>query len=183
MPNRQIQNIRKHRITILRPSLHTQCVLWVWWVKLFFFPSYVEFKMFFLLDPLKIQREKKFHDETVPPFFFSFACTKIYFFMLSWMLLFCQVWLFVTPWTAACQASLSITNSWSLLKLMSIESVMPSNYLSLGHSLLLLPSIFPSISCMSFDKCMVLFNQNHSKETHWFHHPPKSPDVALCTQL
>ena len=59
MPNRQIQNLRKHRITILRPSLHTQCVLWVWWVKLFCFPSYVEFKMFFLLDPLKIQREKK----------------------------------------------------------------------------------------------------------------------------
>ena len=59
MPNRQIQNLIKHRITILRPSLHTQCVLWVWWVKLFCFPSYVEFKMFFLLDPLKIQREKK----------------------------------------------------------------------------------------------------------------------------
>ena len=98
--------------------------------------------------------------------------------MLSWMLLFSYVWLFVTPWTAACQASLSITNSQSLLKLMSIESVMLSNYLSLCHHLLLLPSIFPSISCMSFEKRMVLFNQNHSKETHWFHHPPKSPDIA-----
>ena len=52
---------------------------------------------------------------------------------------------FVTPWTAACQASLSITNSWSLLKLMSIEPVMPSNHLILCNSLLLLPSIFPSI--------------------------------------
>ena len=53
-----------------------------------------------------------------------------------------HVWLFATPWTAACQASLSITNSWSLLKLMSIESVMPSNYLVLCHPLFLLPSIF-----------------------------------------
>ena len=53
--------------------------------------------------------------------------------------------LFVTSWTAARQASLSITNSRSPLKLMSIESVMPSNYLILCHTLLLLPSIFPSI--------------------------------------
>ena len=57
-----------------------------------------------------------------------------------------RVRLFVTPWTAAHQSSLSITNSWNLLKLMSIESVMPSNYLILCSPLLLLPSIFPSIS-------------------------------------
>ena len=50
--------------------------------------------------------------------------------------------LFVTPWTAACQAFLSITNSWSLLKLMSIKLVMPSNHLILCKPLLLLPSIF-----------------------------------------
>ena len=56
-----------------------------------------------------------------------------------------HVWLFATPWTAARQASLSITNSQSLLKLMSIESVMPSNNLILCHPLLLLPSVFPSI--------------------------------------
>ena len=56
-----------------------------------------------------------------------------------------NVLLFVTPWTAACQASLSIINSQSLLKLMFIESVMPSNHLILSHPLLLLPSIFPSI--------------------------------------
>ena len=55
------------------------------------------------------------------------------------------VWLFVTPWTVACQASLSITNFWSLLKLMSIESEMPSNHLILCHPLLLLPSILSSI--------------------------------------
>ena len=56
-----------------------------------------------------------------------------------------RVRLFATPWTAAHQASLSITNSRSLLKLMSIESVMPSNHLILCHPLLFLPSIFPSI--------------------------------------
>ena len=58
--------------------------------------------------------------------------------------LFSSVWLFATPWTAAHQASLSITNSQSLLKLMFIESVMPSNYLILCCPLLLPPSIFPS---------------------------------------
>ena len=56
-----------------------------------------------------------------------------------------HVQLFATPWTAARQASLFFTNPWSLLELMSIESVMPSNHLILCHSLLLLPSIFPSI--------------------------------------
>ena len=55
------------------------------------------------------------------------------------------VQLFATPWTAACQASLSITNSWSWLKLMSVESVMPSNPFILCCPLVLLPSIFPSI--------------------------------------
>ena len=54
-----------------------------------------------------------------------------------------------TPWTAAWQTSLSITNSWSLLKLMSIESVMPSNHLILCRPLLLSPSIFPSIRVFS----------------------------------
>ena len=57
--------------------------------------------------------------------------------------------LFVTPWTSACQASLSVTNSWSLLKLMSIVLVMPSNHLMLCHPLLLMPSVFPSIRVFS----------------------------------
>ena len=60
-----------------------------------------------------------------------------------------HVQFFVTPWTAAHQASLTITNSWSLLKLMSIESVMPSNLLILYRPLLLPPSIFPSIRVFS----------------------------------
>jgi len=60
-----------------------------------------------------------------------------------------HVQLFATPWTAGCQASLSLTNSQSLLKLMSIESVIPSNHLILCHPLLLLPLIFPSIRVFS----------------------------------
>ena len=65
-----------------------------------------------------------------------------------------HVQLFATPWTAAHQASLSITNSRSLLKLMSITSVMPSNHLILCHPLLLLPSIFPSIRVFSSESVL-----------------------------
>ena len=65
-----------------------------------------------------------------------------------------HAWLFMTPWTEACQAYPSITNSWSLLQLMSIESVMPSNQPILCHSLLLLPSIFPSIRAFSKDSVL-----------------------------
>ena len=60
-----------------------------------------------------------------------------------------HVRLFVTPWTATCQASLSITNCWNLLKLMSIEMVLPSNHFILCHPLLLLPSLFPRIRVFS----------------------------------
>ena len=65
-----------------------------------------------------------------------------------------HVQLFATPWTAAHQASLSITNSWSLPKPMSIESVMPSNHLILHHPPLLLPSIFPSIRVFSNESAL-----------------------------
>ena len=94
-------------------------------------------------------------------------------FFSSIQLLSC-VRLFATPWTAAYQASLSITNSQRLLKLKSIESVMPSNHLILCHPLLLLPSIFPSIRvssnesvfhirCQFFTsylllRCLIVFN-------------------------
>ena len=60
-----------------------------------------------------------------------------------------HVWLFATPWTVACQATLSFTMSQSLLKFMYIESGMPSNHLILYHPLLLLPSVFPSIRALS----------------------------------
>ena len=65
-----------------------------------------------------------------------------------------HVQLFATPWTTAHQASLSITSSWSLSKLMSIELVMPSNHLILCHHLLLLPSIFPSIRFFSNESAL-----------------------------
>ena len=84
---------------------------------------------------------------------------------LSWLLfvwcifsvsvqLLSRVQLFVTPWTAARQASLSITNSWSLPKLISIKSVMPSNHLILCRPLLLLPSIFPNIRVFSDESAL-----------------------------
>ena len=103
----------------------------------------------------------------------SVKCTILYFLPHQWGTISCQangavcqllglsqvqfssikllrrVRLFAAPWTAACQASLSITNSQSLLKLMSIELVMPSNHLSLCCRLLLLSSIFPSIRVFS----------------------------------
>ena len=67
-----------------------------------------------------------------------------------------RVRLFATPWTAAHQASLSITNSWNLLKLMSIKSVMPSNHLILCHPLLFLPSVFPSIRVFSNESVLCI---------------------------
>jgi len=83
-----------------------------------------------------------------------------------------SVQLFVTPWTAARQASLSITNSQSLLKLIFMESVMPSNHLILCHPPLLPPSIFPSIRvfsnesvlCMRWPKC---WSFSFSWNIHW----------------
>ena len=75
-----------------------------------------------------------------------------------------HVWLCATPWTAAHQASLSITSSRSPPKLMSIELVMPSNHLILCHPLLLLPSIFPSISVFSNESALrflSMYGKNH----------------------
>ena len=84
-----------------------------------------------------------------------------------------RVQLFVTPWTAAPQASLSFTISWSLLHFMSIESMMPSNHLILCHPLLFLPLIFPSIRVFSSESTLGIrwpkywsfsFNIGHSKK-------------------
>ena len=106
----------------------------------------------------------------------------------QWLVqLFSHVGLFATPWITACQASLSFTISQSLLKLMSIESVMPSNHLILCHPLFLLPSIFPSITVFSNDLALCIrwpkywslsFNISPSNEysgfvsfrIDWFHH-------------
>ena len=93
--------------------------------------------------------------------------------ILSSVQLLSHVQLFATTWTAAHQASLSITNSWSPPKLMSIESVMPSNNLIVCHPLLLLPSIFPSIRVFSNESALRMrwpkywsfsFNINPSNE-------------------
>ena len=85
-----------------------------------------------------------------PKRFASYLAEEVIFIMLfSSVQLLSHVRLFVSPWTVARQASLSITNSQSLLKLMSIELVMPSNHLILICPLLLLPSIFPSIRVFS----------------------------------
>ena len=84
-----------------------------------------------------------------------------------------RIQLFETPWTAACQASLSITNSRNLLKLISIESVMPFNYLILCRPLLLPPSVFPSIRVFSNESALCIrwpkywsfsFNISYSSE-------------------
>ena len=83
-----------------------------------------------------------------------------------------HVWLFATPWTATLQAFLSFTISWNLLKLMSIESVMPYNHLVLYHTLLLLPSTFPSIRvfpselalCIRWTNCWEFQLQHQSSQ-------------------
>ena len=86
----------------------------------------------------------------------SLGSSAFWFFYLSSVQLLSRVPLFVTPWTAAHQASLSITKSQSLLKLMSIELVMPSNHLILCQTLLLPPSIFPSIRVFSNESVLLI---------------------------
>ena len=83
-----------------------------------------------------------------PAVFLSFASFSVQ--LLS------HVRLFAIPWAAACWASLSITNSWSLLKLLSIESVMPSSHLILCCPLFLLPSVFPTIRVFSKDSVLCM---------------------------
>ena len=86
---------------------------------------------------------------------------------------------FVTSWTAARQASLSITNSWSLPKLMSIESVMPSNHLILCHPLLLLPSIFPSIRVFSNKSFLCISGQSIGVSASASVLPVNTQDLSL----
>ena len=77
-----------------------------------------------------------------------------------------HVRLFATPWTAAHQASLSLTIPWSLLRLMSIRSVMPPNHLILCHPLLLLPSVFPSIRVFSTESALHIRWPKHWNFSH-----------------
>ena len=93
-----------------------------------------------------------------------------------------RVWLFVTPWTAACQASLSFIIPWSLLKLMSIKSVMPSKHLSLCPALLLLPSIFPSIRVFSNELALhIRWPKYWSLFLYSLPNYCRLPDLKLCS--
>ena len=88
--------------------------------------------------------------------YFALSIISIWLFLsyVNVVLLLSHVRLFATQWIAALQASLSFTSSWRLLKLISIESVITSNHLILCHSLLLLPSIFPSIRVFSNESAL-----------------------------
>ena len=92
---------------------------------------------------------------SVGGFPFLHSLSSIYCLFSSVQLL-SRVRIFVTPWNAAHQAFLFITNSWSLLKLMYIDSLMPSNHLILCHTLLLLPSVFPSIRVFSSESVLII---------------------------
>ena len=91
-----------------------------------------------------------------------------------------HVRLFATPWTSACQASLSITNSWNLLKFMSVASVMPSNHLTLCRPLLLLPLIFPSIRVFPTESVLRI---SWPKEKKKMETPFQTPTVPIKTGL
>ena len=103
----------------------------------------------------------------VPRFLVYGVCFAFYRFIVTWdhncfssVQWLSHIHLFATPWTAAHQASLSITNSQSLLKLMSIESVISSNHFILCRPLFLLPSIFPSIRVFSKSQFFILGGQS-----------------------
>ena len=101
---------------------------------------------------LVLEKNKDFLNKK--DFRLSCAACGILVFQFSSAQLLSRDWLFATPWIAARQASLSITNSWSSLKLMSIESVMPSSHLILCRPLLLLPLILPSIRVFSNESAL-----------------------------
>ena len=131
-----------------------------------------------------LQEKMSAHPSTLPScsiFLFN-ICTHIiytcayihtYTYMSTCCSLLSHVLLFVTPWTASCQASLSFTVSQNLLKLMSIESAMPSNHIILCHPLLLLPSIFPSFRVFSLKSESALHIRWPEK---------RDQDKLICTQ-
>ena len=124
-----------------------------------------------LLSRMEYGRRKGLITERYGRIFFYKFLLKYSVLILWWfslVQLLSHVWLSATPWTAAFQASLSYTNVQSLLKLMSIESVMPSNHLVLCHPLLLLPSIFPSMRVFSDDSALHIRWPDNWKWWWWF---------------
>ena len=131
---------------------HTIMIIWV--IKTFMYNSSVYFCHLFLISSASVRSLlflllsfiMPILAWNVPLISSIFLSRSLVFpILFSSVQLLSRVWLLVAQWTAAHQASLSIINSWSLLKLMSIESVMPSNHLILCRPLLLLPSVFLSI--------------------------------------
>ena len=97
--------------------------------------------------------------------------------IISSVQLLSSVWFFETLWTTARQASLSITNFQSLRKLMSIESMMPSNHLTLCHPLLLLPSIFPSIRVFSNESALLIRWPNYWTSSFFINLSNEHPEL------
>ena len=128
--------------------LQVSCITVSWDISFWYLFPFISSHMYYLLghDPFffslnSLPPHSEGHQDTRYDFIFLFRLSSVQ--SLS------HVWLSATPWTVACQASLSIINSGSLLKLMSIKPVMPSNHLILCHPLLHHPSIFPSIRVFS----------------------------------
>ena len=116
-----------------------------------------------ICKPLKNIEQLKNSDNFKTVVFLPFSFCIVYsciLLSLSSVQLLSHVWHVVVPWTATCQASPSITNYCSVLKLMPIESVMPFNHLILCHPLLLLPSIFPSIRVFSKESVLCIMFSN-----------------------
>ena len=105
-----------------------------------------------------------------------FGASLIQFSSVQWLR---SVWLFATPWIAACQASLSITNSRSSLKLMSIELVLPSSHLILCHPLVLLPPIPPSIRVFSNESTLRMRWPNYWSFSFYHHSFQRNPRADL----
>ena len=103
--------------------------------------------------------------EDIPSFVVSMNTYKSWWYQFSSLQWLSRVWLFATPWTAARQASLSITDSQSLLKFLSIESVMSFNHLILCHLLLLLPSLFPTIRVFPMSQLFASGDQSFGVST------------------
>ena len=135
-----------------------------WWGPRFLFsPISLECKLLLSINDMRARLPARFtfHLTPIHPFIYCYSSNGTFSFSLQFSLVqsLSLVWLYATPWTTVHQASLSITNSQSLLKLMSIKSVMPSNHLVLCHPLLLPPSVFPRIRIFSNESVLIRWSK------------------------